>query len=43
MTDHRINLTLYELEPVMMGEGLMRVIEPLREHHLQESLLEEDQ
>ncbi|KAI7882571.1 release factor [Lichtheimia hyalospora FSU 10163] len=41
VTDHRINLTLYELEPVMMGEGLMRVIEPLREHHLQESLLED--
>ncbi|KAI9321575.1 hypothetical protein BX666DRAFT_2073167, partial [Dichotomocladium elegans] len=38
VTDHRINLTLYELEPIMAGEGLMRVIEPLREHHLYESL-----
>ena len=41
VTDHRINLTLYELEPVMAGEGLLHVIEPLQEHYLAESLLEE--
>ncbi|KAI9017880.1 hypothetical protein CLU79DRAFT_805224 [Phycomyces nitens] len=39
VTDHRINLTLHELEPVMAGESLMNVIEPLQEHYLAESLL----
>ncbi|KAL0080286.1 hypothetical protein J3Q64DRAFT_1824102 [Phycomyces blakesleeanus] len=39
VTDHRINLTLHELEPVMTGEALMNVIEPLQEHYLAESLL----
>ncbi|KAI9482828.1 MAG: hypothetical protein EXX96DRAFT_122255 [Benjaminiella poitrasii] len=43
VTDHRINLTLYELEQVVSGDGLMRVIEPLQEHYLMESLLEEQE
>ena len=30
VTDHRINLTLYELEEVLDGE-LERILEPLRE------------
>lgn len=34
VTDHRINLTLYNLEDVMEGRGLSLVIDPLiREHH----------
>lgn len=41
VTDHRINLTLYELEQIVSGEALMHVIEPLQEHYLAESLLEE--
>ncbi|KAI8981399.1 hypothetical protein BDB01DRAFT_793920 [Pilobolus umbonatus] len=41
VTDHRINLTLYELEHIISGESLMHIIEPLQEHHLAESLLEE--
>jgi peptide chain release factor 1 len=41
VTDHRINLTLYELEQIISGEALMHVIEPLQEHYLAESLLEE--
>ncbi|CAO3632966.1 unnamed protein product [Mucor fragilis] len=41
VTDHRINLTLYELEQVISGEALLHVIEPLQEHYLAESLLEE--
>ncbi|ORX47705.1 peptide chain release factor [Hesseltinella vesiculosa] len=40
VTDHRINLTLYELDPIMSGEGLMNIIEPLQEHYLTESLLD---
>lgn len=40
VTDHRINLTLHELEPVLSGEALSRVIEPLKEHHVNEMLLE---
>ncbi|KAI9492567.1 peptide chain release factor 1 [Zychaea mexicana] len=40
VTDHRINLTLYELEPILSGDGLSRVIEPLQEHYLAESLLD---
>ncbi|KAG2220996.1 hypothetical protein INT45_004615 [Circinella minor] len=36
VTDHRINLTLYELEPILSGDGLSRVIEPLQEHYLSE-------
>ncbi|CAO3653826.1 unnamed protein product [Mucor hiemalis] len=41
VTDHRINLTLYELEQIVSGEALMHVIAPLQEHYLAESLLEE--
>ncbi|KAI8077906.1 uncharacterized protein B0P05DRAFT_543281 [Gilbertella persicaria] len=41
VTDHRINLTLYELEQIISGEALMHIIEPLQEHYLAESLLEE--
>ncbi len=34
ITDHRINLTLYNLDEVMEGRGLSQVIDPLiREHH----------
>ncbi|KAI8377937.1 uncharacterized protein BYT42DRAFT_637572 [Radiomyces spectabilis] len=40
VTDHRINLTLHELEPVLSGEGLTRIIEPLQEHFLAEALSE---
>ena len=29
MTDHRINLTLYKLDRVMMGEALDEVIDAL--------------
>jgi peptide chain release factor 1 len=29
VTDHRIGLTLYQLEKVMSGEGLDQVIDPL--------------
>ncbi|KAI9258760.1 hypothetical protein BDA99DRAFT_440449, partial [Phascolomyces articulosus] len=43
VTDHRINLTLYELEPILSGDGLSRVIEPLKEHYLSESLLDLEQ
>jgi peptide chain release factor 1 len=42
VTDHRINLTLYELEQIISGEALMHVIEPLQEHYLAESLLLEE-
>ncbi|KAI9304699.1 hypothetical protein BJ944DRAFT_163098, partial [Cunninghamella echinulata] len=41
VTDHRINLTLYELEQILSGEGLMNVIEPLKEYSLAQSLLED--
>ncbi|KAI8050772.1 hypothetical protein BDF21DRAFT_371995 [Thamnidium elegans] len=41
VTDHRINLTLYELEQIISGEALMHVIEPLQEYYLAESLLDE--
>ena len=37
MTDHRINLTLYKLEDIMMG-NLDQVIEPLLTHHQAELL-----
>ena len=37
MTDHRINLTLYKLEDIMMGI-LDQVIEPLLTHHQAELL-----
>ncbi|KAI8068490.1 hypothetical protein BC940DRAFT_332892 [Gongronella butleri] len=40
VTDHRINLTLYELDPILSGEGLMNIIEPLQEHYLTQSLLD---
>ncbi|KAI7902927.1 uncharacterized protein BX663DRAFT_454178 [Cokeromyces recurvatus] len=39
VTDHRINLTLYELEQIVSGEGLMHVIEPLQKYYLMESIL----
>ncbi|ORE01216.1 release factor [Rhizopus microsporus var. microsporus] len=41
VTDHRINLTLYELENIMSGESLLNIIRPLQEHYLIESLTEE--
>ncbi|KAI8339221.1 hypothetical protein BC941DRAFT_422461 [Chlamydoabsidia padenii] len=41
VTDHRINLTLFELEPILSGEGLMNIINPLQEHYLTQSLLED--
>ncbi|CEP12181.1 hypothetical protein [Parasitella parasitica] len=41
VTDHRINLTLFELEQIISGEALMHVIEPLQEYYLAESLLDE--
>jgi peptide chain release factor 1 len=37
MTDHRINLTLYKLEDIMLGK-LEQVIEPLVAHHQAEQL-----
>lgn len=37
MTDHRINLTLYKLEDIMLGK-LEQVIEPLVAHHQAELL-----
>ena len=37
MTDHRINLTLYKLEDIMMG-NLDQVSEPLLTHHQAELL-----
>ena len=37
MTDHRINLTLYKLENIMMGE-LDQVIDPLKTYHQAELL-----
>ena len=37
MTDHRINLTLYKLEDIMLGK-LEQVIEPLLAHHQAELL-----
>ncbi|MCX5514497.1 peptide chain release factor 1 [Kaistia algarum] len=33
VTDHRINLTLYKLEPVIAGEALDEIIEPLITEH----------
>jgi peptide chain release factor 1 len=33
VTDHRINLTLYKLDPVLSGEALDEVIEPLIAEH----------
>ena len=32
MTDHRINLTLYKLEDIMLGK-LEQVIDPLQTHY----------
>ncbi|RCH83203.1 hypothetical protein CU098_002202, partial [Rhizopus stolonifer] len=37
VTDHRINLTLYELDLIMSGENLLNVIEPLQERQLADS------
>ena len=37
MTDHRINLTLYKLEDIMLGK-LEQVIDPLLSHHQAELL-----
>ena len=41
VTDHRINLTLYQLEDVMDGR-LDDVIEPLLQEHQAELLAEDD-
>ena len=38
MTDHRINLTLYKLEKVMVGEALDEVVDALAAHHQAEQL-----
>ena len=37
LTDHRINLTLYKLEDIMLGK-LEQVIDPLLSHHQAELL-----
>ena len=37
LTDHRINLTIYKLEEVLLGK-LEQVIEPLLSHHQAELL-----
>jgi peptide chain release factor 1 len=44
MTDHRINLTLYKLDRLIMGEGLDEVIEALITDHQANMLaaMEED-
>ena len=31
VTDHRINLTLYKLERILLGDGLQEVLDPLRD------------
>ncbi|KAI8076896.1 uncharacterized protein BX664DRAFT_344199 [Halteromyces radiatus] len=41
VTDHRINLTVYELEHILSGDGLENIIEPLQEYYLSQSLLDE--
>ena len=33
VTDHRINLTLYKIDAVMMGDGLDEIIGPLVADH----------
>ena len=40
VTDHRINLTLYNLPKVMEGEGLSEIIDALITHHQAELLAE---
>ncbi len=42
VTDHRINLTLYNLDEVLSGEGLDEVIEPLIANHQAELLAAEE-
>ena len=37
LTDHRINLTLYKLEEILLGK-LEQVIDPLLSHHQAEML-----
>jgi peptide chain release factor 1 len=37
LTDHRINLTLYKLEEILLGK-LEQVIDPLLSHHQAELL-----
>jgi len=37
VTDHRINLTIYDLESVLDGE-LDKIIIPLREHDMEQML-----
>ncbi len=37
VTDHRINLTIYDLESVLDGE-LDKIISPLREHDMEQML-----
>jgi peptide chain release factor 1 len=41
VTDHRINLTLYNLPKVMEGEGLGEIIDALVTHHQAELLAAE--
>lgn len=40
VTDHRINLTLYQLEDVMEGAGLTQIIDPLIREHQADLLAE---
>jgi peptide chain release factor 1 len=39
VTDHRINLTLYELDLVMAGQNLPNIIDRLKLHYDTEALL----
>ncbi|MBV1702864.1 MAG: peptide chain release factor 1 [Hyphomicrobiales bacterium] len=41
LTDHRINLTLYKLDKIMIGEALDEVIEALITHHQAAQLAEQ--
>lgn len=42
VTDHRILLTLYKIEQIMAGEGLIEMIQALIQHHQAERLAESD-
>jgi peptide chain release factor 1 len=42
VTDHRINLTLYKLDKVMMGEALDEIIDPLITQHQADLLADSD-
>lgn len=39
VTDHRINLTLYELDLIMTGQNLPNIIDRLKLHYDTEALL----